>query len=283
MREELGTFFSFDRLKLFYRYYPSPEDDYTMVIVHGHGEHSGRYEKFSRFFSGVGISIASFDLRGTGRSEGERVYVRFFEEFLEDLSSFVRFLQERFGAQKKIFLLGHSLGALIAIHWARRFPEKIQALILSSPCLGLRLPKLLCAFNSFLHDKIPHFCYQNPVYPPHLTHDQKEVENYRKDSMIQRKITVRLLHEMLRYMTRLEAAEIFRFPFPVYVLMAELEKIVDPQKTHKFFDKVVAPRKNLEIFHGFYHEVFNELGQEKVFEKLKEVLQLEKKEGRDGG
>lgn len=269
MREEQGTFVSFDRLNLFYRFYPSERQSDVLIIVHGHGEHSGRYQKFFKIFEGENIAIAAFDARGNGLSEGAEVHVEFFEEYLEDLSSFVRFLGERYNLKKNVLLLGHSLGGLTAIHWARRFPEKVKALILSSPCLGLKLPAVARIFNRLANEWFPRLRYYNPVYPPHLTHDPAEVENYKKDKLIKRKITARLLHEMHRYMVRLETMEAYTVPFPVYVLMAEIEKVVDAAKTDLFFKKVQAPHKELKIFPGFYHEIFNELGQEKAFEVLK--------------
>lgn len=272
MKEEEGAFLSFDRLKLFYRFFPARPHSDVLVIVHGHGEHSGRYQKFYKILEGENIAIASYDVRGSGRSEGAEVHVEFFEEYLEDLSSFVRFLGEKFGLKTKVILLGHSLGGLTAVHWARRFPEKVKALILSSPCLGLNLPAAARILNSIMHEWFPTFLYQNPVYPPHLTHDPAEVENYKRDKLIKRKISARLLHEMLRYMIRLEQLDAYRVPFPVYVLMAEIEKVVDPQKTNLFFNKVQAPRKEMKVFPGFYHEIFNEMGQDKAFEALKSCL-----------
>ncbi len=272
LKEEQGTFQSFDGLKLFYRYYSAGPSTPLLILLHGHGEHSGRYEKFAQILADEKISIASFDFRGNGRSEGREVHVNYFEEYLEDVSSFIASLKQRYQVPEKVTFLGHSLGGLVAVHWARRFPEKLEGLILSSPCLGLILPGFLKVFNSFLNEWVPRLSYRNPVYPPHLSHHPEEVALYRNDPFIKRKMTVRLLHEMLRYMTRLDHLDVIRYPFPVYILMAELEKVVDPFRTKAFFDKVQAPAKKMIVFPGFYHEIFNERDQEKVFNSLKECL-----------
>ena len=264
-----GTFQGAGGVRLFYRYFECPNAVGTLVILHGHGEHSGRYEKFARILEETRLSIAVYDGRGFGQSEGRDYYVDSFEEFLEDLTAFDQFLQNTHPPQGKIYLLGHSLGGLVAVHWALRFPERLRALFLSSPFLGLRLPAPLLWLNAFLNRCSPGLIYKNPVYPPHLTHNPEEVRHYKADTLIKRKISVRLLSEVLKYQLQLAAMDRFRFPFPVYILGAGLEKVVDLEKTKSFFQKLEAPRKEMKIFDGFYHEIFNELGQEKAFNFLK--------------
>ncbi len=268
-----GTFSSFDGRKLFYRYYLRKESRATLVILHGHGEHSGRYENFFPLLESLNISIAVYDFRGHGRSEGPEVFISNFNEYLNDVTSFVSFLEKEYGLSGKILLLGHSIGGLTAVYWALQHPQKIRGLVLSSPCLGLRLPNFLIQFNSLLNRMCPTLLYQNPVYPPHLTHNTEEVKTYRKDAYIKRKMSVSLLAESLKWMRQLESVPSFEFPFPVFILMAGLEKVVDAEKTCLFFDKLKAPHKEIKVFEGFYHEIFNELGQEKVFDALKANLQ----------
>lgn len=267
-----GHFQGAGGIKLFYRYFECPTALETLIILHGHGEHSGRYEKFADILKQERLSLAIYDGRGYGRSDGKEVYVDSFEEFLSDLTAFFDFLQKAYPAAGKKYLLGHSLGGLVAVHWALRFPERIHALLLSSPFLGLRLPQPLIWINSFLNRIRPDFVYQNPVYPPHLTHNPEEVRNYKADKLIKRKISVRLIHEVLSYQSKLKVAEPLKFLFPVYILAAGLEKVVDLDCTRSFFEKIQAPRKQMKIFEGFYHEIFNELDQEIAFDFLKSCI-----------
>ena len=116
--------------------------------------------------------------------------------------------------------------------------------------------------------------YSNPVYPPHLTHNVQEMETYKKDPYIKRKISVRLAHEMISYGLRLDRMEKIEFSFPVYMVSAGLEKIVDGDRSGKFFKKLQVPEKRNKIFEGFYHEVFHELEQDKAFDVLREYLRL---------
>ncbi len=270
--EETGFFQGENGIRLFYRYFGCPGSPEMLVLLHGHGEHSGRYQKFADILAEQKISIAVYDARGYGRSEGREVYVETFEEFSADLTLFVKFLQSSYSAGKKISLFGHSLGGLVAVHWALRNPEKIKALFLSSPFLGLKLPKPLIWLNSFLNSLNPGFLYQNPIYPPHLTHNPEEIQNYKKDLLIKRKITARLLSEVLLYQAELEGVSEFPFPFPVYILAAGLEKVVNLASTSAFFQKIQSPHKEMKIFDGFYHEIFNEIEQEKAFTYLNACL-----------
>ncbi len=269
---EEGTFQTFDKLKLFYRTYFSPDAHDWLLILHGQGEHSGRYEKFPTFLAGQKISIALLDHRGHGRSEGKDVYVDRFDDYLKDVSAFQAFLERRYPTARRIVLFGNSLGGLMAIHWAFAYPERLKALILSSPCLGLLQPEWILRLNHFLNFVFPGYVYRNPVYPPFLTHDPEEIEKYKQDGLVKRRISARLLDEMVRAARILEKRETCSFPFPVHILMAGDERIVDPKKTKSFFGKIHAPQKDLKIFPGFYHEIFNETSQADALEALKMCL-----------
>ncbi len=273
-----GYFHAKDGEKIFYRYISPEKPSETLLLLHGQGEHSGRYVKFADNLSTGNMAFAMMDLRGHGRSGGRQVYIESFQDYLDDVSAFVEVLRKRHGAVLPIDFFGHSLGGLIAFHWALKHPTELASLILSSPCLGLNLPSILVAMNSFLNRIAPKMVYSNPVYPPHLTHNPQEMEDYKKDGLIRRKITVRLLAEMIIYSLRLGQIPEFKFPFPLYVLMAEdFERVVDPAKTREIFNKISAPDKRLVTFPGFYHEIFNELDQKTAFEALRTVLRESKK------
>ena len=260
--------------RLFYRYYCVSGASRCCLILHGHGEHSGRYEKMQTVLEGEGISMAIFEYRGQGRSEGQDVYIDSFADYIEDVSRFLLFLEKKFDWKEPFILLGHSLGGLVALYWAQRFPDKVKAMILSSPCLGLKVPGFLVGLNHIFNRIVPKMIYSNPVYPPHLTHNREEMETYKKDPYIKRKISVRLVHEMILYGQQLDALEKLQFSFPVYMLTAGLEKVVDGERSRRFFDKLVVPDKRAKLFEGFYHELFHELEQDKAFDTLRDYLSL---------
>jgi lysophospholipase len=261
-----------DGQKLNYWCADNTNNTHLLILLHGHGEHIGRYQKFKDALVELPLDIATYDMRGYGQSEGEEVYVESLEDLIGDVTDFYLFLKNEKKIDKPIILFGHSLGGLIAYYWAKRHPLFIQGLILSSPCLGLNLPLLLRLLNHLVNAINPHFIYKNPVYPPYLTHNLEEVEKYKKDVLIKRKISSRLLSEMIVFADELSAEDTIEFPFGFYVLFAGLEKIVDKTKTRMLYDKVQAPHKGIKEFEGYYHEIFNEQGQGKVFDQFKVYL-----------
>lgn len=268
---EEGFFPAEDGVRLFYRFRPAAKRQNALIMLHGHGEHSGRYVKFFSQLEDLKIPMGIFDLRGSGRSEGQKASVERFEDYLADVSSFVQFLTARSQIETPVCIFGHSLGGLIALSWARENAKLVFKMILSSPLLGLPREGIIGALVSRLNRVIPNFIVNNPVNPPFLTHDQQEVERYRKDPYIQRKITIRLVNEMLRYAASFRGEKI-SLSWPVYILMSGKDFVVDPRRTQDFFDRLVAPDKKLKVFPEFYHEIFNETDQRVVFDALRNLL-----------
>lgn len=273
-RYEEGNFTAFDGLKLFYRVYEPPaRSNQFLLILHGKGEHTGRYQPMVDWLykQGLNFTVALFDYRGHGLSQGREVYAESFQDYLKDVSSFLEFLGARTPLPASFYLMGNSLGGLIAVHWAAANRPKVKHLILTAPCLGIKLPAPILLMNKVLNFICPKLIYRNPVYPPYLTHAPEEVQKYRSDPLIRRKISVRLLQEMLDYAELVQTGK-WRFEFPVSVLLPDLEKIVDPKKTQQFYESLTAPRKRIFYFENFYHEIFHEAGKEKAYLTLVGLL-----------
>ncbi len=267
-----GLLWAKDDERLYYRFAAgSSQEKNPLILLHGHGEHSGRYLKFFSRLEDLGLTIGTFDFRGCGLSSGEPAYVGCFEDYLADVDHFLHFLETRFKVTGPVQLFGHSMGGLAATAWAVKHPEKVAKLILSSPLFGIPKQGLFKDLIKILNQMIPGFVIKNPVKPPCLSHDAGEIEKYKRDDLIKKRITVRLIHEMLECISLFKDKEI-SVPFPVYVLMAEKDFVVSPKATQQFFSKLRAPEKTIESFPGFFHEIFNETEQERVFGRLRYYL-----------
>ncbi len=262
-----------DGAKLFYRFFAVPGARHTVIMIHGYGEHSGRYVKFPEKMRGLSAQFAIMDLRGMGRSEGIRGDIAEFDDYLKDMNAFIAHLRQKHAIPKQCIFLGHSLGGLIAIRWAMKVPEGVKLLILSAPFLGLRLSGWIAPANQLLRCVMPRFVYKNPVRSRTLSHDPSEVANHKRDPLILRFMSARLLAEILRTMARLQGQAILSVPFPVHMLVPGKEYVVDPKASALFFDRLVTPRKEKTSFDGFFHEIFNEQEQQKAFNVLKTIIE----------
>jgi alpha-beta hydrolase superfamily lysophospholipase len=242
-------------------------------MLHGYGEHSGRYEKFPGKMGRFSAQFAVMDSRGMGRSEGMRGDIGSFDEYLGDVTAFVEHLRKKHSIPQKFILFGHSLGGLIATHWAMKNPGPVKLLILSAPFLGLRFSRTIRSLNRLVLFFAPGFVYKNPVRSRSLSHDPFETATYRKDPLIIRYISARLIEEIARRTEALRKQPILSVPFPVHMLVSGEEHIVDPKASRRFFDRLVAPRKERTIFENFFHEIFNEQDQQEAFNVLKTIIE----------
>ncbi|MFH0984558.1 MAG: alpha/beta hydrolase [Candidatus Omnitrophota bacterium] len=262
-----------DGKNIFYRFYPVSGARHTVIMLHGYGEHSGRYEKFPAKMGRLSAQFAVMDFRGMGRSEGPRGDVASFEDYLNDVTAFIEHLRRKHSIPSKFILFGHSLGGLVAAHWSMKHPAPVKLLILSAPFMGLRFSSLIVPLNRLVHSFSAGFVYKNPVRSRSLSHEPREIAVYRKDSLILRHISARLVDEIARRTEMLRKLPILSVPFPVHLLVAGDERIVDPDRTRKFFERLVAPRKERTVFEGFFHEIFNEQDQQRAFNVLKTIIE----------
>ena len=135
--EKTGTFNGSDGVEIFYRHFEADDERAGMVIAHGLGEHSGRYGNVVERLLARGVSLWIPDHRGHGQSGGQRGHVLNFFQYLTDLRLMVELACQPRRSRGKCFLLGHSMGGLIALYFAQRFPDLIDGVLVSSPALGM--------------------------------------------------------------------------------------------------------------------------------------------------
>ena len=266
-------FKSWDGTDIFYRFYRVSGARHTVIMLHGYGEYSGRYEKFPGKMGRLSAQFAVMDFRGMGRSEGVRGSVGSFEDYLGDVTAFVEHLRKKHSIPPKFILFGHSLGGLVAACWAMKNPAPVKLLILSAPFLGLRFSWIIPSLNRLVLLLKPRCVYKNPVRSGSLSHDPDEIGIYRKDPLIIRYISARLVEEIARRTGALRKQPILSVSFPVHMLVPGEERIVDSKASRRFFDRLVAPRKERTFFDGFFHEIFNEQDQQKAFNVLKTIIE----------
>jgi acylglycerol lipase len=171
----------------------------TALIVHGIAEHSGRYERTGRLLADAGLDVHSFDLRGHGQSGGERVFVRRWDDYLDDVAGRMAAVRE---PGRPFVLMGHSMGALISLTYACSPRPAPDLLVLSALPLDARVPAWQRALAPVLSRVAPHMVLANPIDGAHLSRDPAVAEAYFADPLVQPRSTTRLGAELFGAMKR---------------------------------------------------------------------------------
>ncbi len=276
--EEGSTFTTSDGIEIFYRRWRRDDDKDdarrgTVICAHGLGEHSGRYDHVARFFNELGCSFAALDHRGHGRSGGKRGHVNRFSQYIDDLDQFVSLVLDDEG-ETECWLLGHSLGGLIALNYTLDYAKRLHGTMVSSPALGLALeiPKGKLLIGRLFSVLIPTLTVTNEIDPEDVSHDPEVVAAYESDELVHDVVTTRFYTEFRRAMERAmqRAGEV---AVPILMMQAGADKLVDAAATQRFYDRIQYDDKRFERFEGFYHELFNETERERVFETVRYWLQ----------
>lgn len=229
----------------------------SIVLMHGLGEHSGRYRHLANLFNELGLSVRCYDHRGHGRSQGARGDVTNGDPMLQDGQIVI----DDFAARqaRPPFLFGHSMGGLFAARFALARLAPLRGLILSSPALALSLSPLQRKLLTVMHAVAPRLGVPNGLQAKFLSHDPAVVAAYRADPLVHGKISARLLRSMLASITYCEA-NAATLSIPTLMQVAGDDRLVDADGSRRFFAQLPAGRAELKMYDGLYHEIFNETG-----------------------
>ena len=230
---------------------PAGEPWATVLIVHGIGEHSGRYERTGRLLAEAGLDVHAFDIRGHGLSGGRRVYVRTWDDFLEDVASRLAAVRE---PGRPLVLLGHSMGALIALTYACSDRLAPDLLVLSAPPLDARVPGWQRALAPVLSRLAPIMILANPIAGDQLAHDPAVGTAYFADPLVQPRSTTRLGAELFKAMKR-GRTDLDRLHVPTLVIHGGADTLVPTQVSEPLAG---VPGVERRVLAGLRHETLNE-------------------------
>ncbi|MCF7886478.1 MAG: lysophospholipase, partial [Candidatus Marinimicrobia bacterium] len=258
-----------DGLELFKHSY-QPQNDYqtVLIIVHGIAEHCERYSKLAKFLVENNIAVETYDQSGHGRSDGERCYIDYFEEYLKDLDMLIRKL-EREHPHRDIFLMGHSMGGAIVSYYYLKYRPTLTGLILSSPAVDIspQIHPLLALLSGLMGNLFPRL-KTIKLNSDKLTHDRKIVEEYNKDEYVYHNgIPARTGAELNR-VVKLIQKDMPKIDLPLLILQGDKDNFVNPDASIELYKSSRSGDKSLKIYNGFYHEIFNEIKKEQVIDDL---------------
>lgn len=246
----------------------------SVVLMHGLGEHCGRYAHMAGFFSERGWSVRAYDHRGHGKSGGPRGDVPDNEALLRDAGIVIDEFMQRQPADSSQppLLFGHSMGGLFAARFATARLAPLRGLVLSSPALALPLSGMQKGLLKALGTVAPGLGVDNGLKTQFLSHDPAVVAAYEKDPLVHPKISSRLLRAML------DAVEFShthapKLAIPTLMMVAADDRLVDARGSDAFFARLAPGIGVLHRYEGYYHEIFNEVGAPRVFADLHAWLQ----------
>lgn len=274
--ETTGEFKGSDGVAIFYRHCQAPAERARMVIAHGLGEHSGRYGNVIERLLPKGISAWVPDHRGHGQSGGKRGHVLNFVQYLTDLRLTVELAKKDMPGEMPCFLLGHSMGGLIALYFAQRYPELIDGVAASSPCLGMviEVPAIKKVLGSLMSYVWPGLIMGNELDATKISHDPDVVNAYQTDSQVHDRVSARFFTELMAAMEFVNQ-QASTLSVPVLMQVAGEDYLVNADSSKLFFEKLTLEDKTLHVYDGLYHEIYNapEDDKEKVLDDLEAWLE----------
>ncbi|MDZ7342197.1 MAG: lysophospholipase [candidate division KSB1 bacterium] len=264
-QHEDGKFKTNDGLNLFeQRWQPSAEPKAVIIIIHGYAEHSGRYAHVAEYLVNHGYAVETFDLRSHGQSDGKNTFIRSFDEFLSDVDLFFKRVNERHPNQK-LFLLGHSMGGLIASLFVVTRKPDVKGLILSGPSLKISddISPLLVKLSSVIGKIVPRL----PTIKldgTAVSRDPEIVKKYDTDPLNYRGgIPARTGAEFNRA-TKMIQEQMEAIDLPLLIVHGTADRLADPAGSQQLYERAQSKDKTLKFYDGFYHEVMNEPEKERV-------------------
>lgn len=261
-----------DGQQLFLRDWSGRATHSAVLIVHGLGEHSGRYDALAKWFVSHGYAVRSYDQRGHGRTPGRRGALRHSDDLLRDLTAVYENYAIHSGRHP--LLLGHSMGGLVALRAVLDGRVEPSGLVLSSPALRSFEPLWLRRLAAVLARVLPNLPLRNGLPVEALSHDTKVVEEYRTDPLRTGWITPRLADFIFRAGAS-SITDAWRLRVPSLLLAAGSDRLVDPSGSRDFANGAWATHQlTSRFFDTLFHELFNETetGRHQVLAQLAEWL-----------
>jgi alpha-beta hydrolase superfamily lysophospholipase len=262
-----GVITSADGTRIAYRTWPKAGAQISFAIAHGLGEHAGRYADFAEAMGRRGFGTYALDLRGHGRSSGQRGHVDSWSQWTDEFSLFVKRVEATAGHE--VVPLGHSFGGVVVLSAVlqRKLPNA-RRFIVSSPALRAKVavPQWKMNLGESASKLMPRLAMSNQVDAGTLSRLPDVVTAYRTDPLVHAKISSRLFTEWQKA-SRDVLARAGEITIPFLILAGTSDNLIDPAGSEELH-RVAAARSQLQLLPGGYHEPFNDADREQVFDLI---------------
>ena len=238
----------------------------VVVLVHGMGEHSGRYNHVAKKLTENDFSVVAFDHFGHGKTSGKRGHNPSFEAVLESITKTIEHAEKTF-SNTPIFLYGHSMGGNAVVNYVLRKKHNLKGTIATSPFLKLAFepPKLKLAAGKLLQKIAPSITMGNELDANDISRDKTEVDKYINDPLVHDKISPNFSLTFIDSgKWAIENAN--KLQTPMCLFHGTGDKIIDYKGTEEFANK--SKNATLKLYKGGYHELQNDLCKEEMLQDV---------------
>jgi alpha-beta hydrolase superfamily lysophospholipase len=272
LKHEEMNWLSNDALNLFAQSWePEGEAKGAIALIHGLGEHSGRYRHWVEKLCEAGYAVESFDLRGHGRSEGQRGHTPSFDHYADDVDILINHTRNRF-VDKPLFIYGHSLGGLIVLFYLIQRQPDLSGAVVTNPGLRTALgeQKMKVILARLLGSLMPAGSMSSGLEQEALARDHAVIEAYRNDPLVHDKVSFGFGKQSLAAIDYIfNNAD--RINLPLLLMHGTADRIAFVSGPEELASRV-PDNCTLKIWEGFFHELHNEPEKDAVFAFLKEWL-----------
>jgi len=243
---------------------PEESPKAVVCLLHGLGEHSGRYAHVGKTFADAGFVLAGFDLRGHGRSSGQRGHFPSFGALMDDIHRYIQEGDERFPGMP-VFLYGHSLGGFLVLNYATYHKNSLKGVIATGA--GLRSPvleqKVKISLSKVLGSLLPTITISTGLDADGISRDPEVVRAYKEDPLVHDKATLSAARVGIEAVDH-AFAHATEFPTPLLIMHGAADRVTYPHGSQEFAD-LVPENCTLKLWDELYHEIHNEPEQADVF------------------
>jgi acylglycerol lipase len=238
----------------------------VVVICHGFNAHSGQYQWVGEQFAALGFAVYALDLRGRGRSDGERFYVDQIADYVSDVASVITLAKTR-EAGLPVYLLGHSAGGVVSCIYTLEHQSQLAGLICESFAFQVPTPDFAIAVLKGVSHLAPH-AHVVKLKNEDFSRDPEVVRAMNNDPLIAGEVQpTQTVAEMARADDRLKR-EFPLITLPLLILHGTLDKVTRPSGSQLFYDTAGAADKTLKLYEGHYHDLLHDLDKERVLDDI---------------
>jgi alpha-beta hydrolase superfamily lysophospholipase len=271
MQHQEGTVTSSNSINIYYQsWHPEGEVKGILAIVHGIGGHSGMYSNVVKQLIPNNFAVYGVDLRGHGKSPGQRAYINSWHEYREDVGAFLEVVKSQ-NPGIPCFLFGHSMGGVTILDYILRCPEaakSLQGVIAFTPALGESgVPRTRIIIGRILSQIYPRFSLNVGMDLSLASRNPEVIATYLQDTLRHTQGTARLSTEFFATLSWVQA-HAADLHIPLLMMLAGADKVTLPEGGRVFFQKVAFGDKELKEYPERYHNMQDDFGYEEVLGDL---------------